>query len=77
MNYLSDLNYRLEKHSLQYTGLSKRGLKGTFVSFPHCAQTASNSSLSLFDEPSLPYEDFLEDLQSLHLPGSFWKPLVE
>jgi hypothetical protein len=32
------------KHSLQYTGLSLVGWKGTFASLPHLAQTVVNIS---------------------------------
>jgi hypothetical protein len=41
------LCYRcFEKQSLQYTGLSAFGLKGTCVCFPQDAQVAGNISLS-------------------------------
>ncbi len=43
----SGLCYRcFEKQSLQYTGLSAFGLKGTCVCFPQDAQVAGNISLS-------------------------------
>jgi hypothetical protein len=37
------------KQSLQYTGRSPLGLKGTIVSFPHSAQTAGNISRDPLD----------------------------
>jgi hypothetical protein len=58
----------LVKHSLQYTGRSSLGWKGTLQVLPHEAQTASNISregLPLF---------FLASRHGLHLWGSLVKP---
>ena len=58
------------KHSLQYTGLSVLGAKGTWVGFPHSAHTASNISRGALRSPP-----FLRPrLHSLQRVGSFWKP---
>ena len=57
------------KHSLQYTGLSSLGWKGPLASLPHSAQVVVKYSLWLLTA------FFLACLQSLHLWGSFWKPL--
>jgi hypothetical protein len=56
------------KHSLQRTGLSVEGWKGTFASPPHCAQTVVKYSLWGFAA------FFLLSRHALHLWGSFWKP---
>lgn len=58
----------LAKQSLQYTGRSSLGLKGTLATPPQDAQVASNISLSAF------VLFFLASRQDLHLCGSFTKP---
>lgn len=59
------------KHSLQYTGLSPLGWKGTLAVLPHAEQTASYICLT---PPVLLALRFLR--HSEHLEGSFWKPWV-
>lgn len=61
------------KQSLQYTGRSSRGLKGTLQVFPQDAQVASNISRSPPFE--FPLEFLRASRQDLHLWGSFVKPL--
>jgi len=57
------------KHSLQYTGLSPLGWKGTTAGPPHAEHTVSNICLV---PPALAARRALR--HSGHLEGSFWKP---
>lgn len=61
-------SFILAKHSLQYTGRSSRGLKGTRASLPHAAHVAVNIS-------RVPRVAFLRaSRQALQRWGSFSKP---
>jgi len=68
-------NYDLlfAKQSLQYTGRSSLGLKGTLQDFPHDAQTASN--ISRAPPLEVPLAFLRASRQDLQRCGSFVKPL--
>ena len=67
------LGRRVLKQSLQYTGRSPRGLKGTVVSLPQSAQTAGCISRGPCPNPP-PRSALRACLQAGHRLGSFVNP---
>jgi hypothetical protein len=61
-----------EKHSLQNTGRSSLGWKGTLQGAPHSAQTASYISRGALSER--PLDDLRASRQALQRCGSLVKP---